>query len=272
MIRSWLRTDWAPGLLRSARARLLARWYNYLGRRLAGSPIVYLNYGFSYLGQPPEPELPHVDREMRHYSQLYDFVGRNTELVGKHVLEIGCGYGGGAAYLHRTFGIGRLFGLDQAESAVRTGHDRFSAPGVDFTVGKAESLPVLDEAFDAVVCVEASHCFPDLDRFLNETWRVLRRGGTLVLADYRTSPAMRDLEGQLHASRLRLLDAQDISPNVLMSIEETHRQRSEWIRQYGNLWSRPLMSQFAGVRGSLVHRMFESGWLVYKCFCLERSH
>lgn len=47
----------------------------------------------------------------------------------------------------------------------------------------AEALPFPDGAFDKVLCRVAPHHFPDVPRFLAESYRVLRPGGALVLCD-----------------------------------------------------------------------------------------
>ena len=43
--------------------------------------------------------------------------------------------------------------------------------------GDAQDLPFPDESFDAVINVEASHIYPNFERFLGEVARVLRPGG-----------------------------------------------------------------------------------------------
>lgn len=47
----------------------------------------------------------------------------------------------------------------------------------------AESLPFPDESFDLVTCRIAPHHFPDIARFLAESHRVLKPGGTFALVD-----------------------------------------------------------------------------------------
>lgn len=54
---------------------------------------------------------------------------------------------------------------------------------VSFVLADAESLPFLDESFDAVTCRMAAHHFPDPAKFISEVSRVLRPGGRFVLID-----------------------------------------------------------------------------------------
>jgi SAM-dependent methyltransferase len=46
-----------------------------------------------------------------------------------------------------------------------------------------EALPLVTEAYDAVIVAAALHYAVDLDRALAEVWRVLRRGGVVLIAD-----------------------------------------------------------------------------------------
>ncbi|WP_019421497.1 class I SAM-dependent methyltransferase [Paenibacillus sp. OSY-SE] len=54
---------------------------------------------------------------------------------------------------------------------------------VQFVQGDAERLPFSDCAFDMVTCRIAAHHFPDVLAFVQESWRVLRPGGSFLLID-----------------------------------------------------------------------------------------
>ena len=103
------------------------------------------------------------------------------------MLDIGCGRGGGAAFVFEHVGPRSLTGLDLAKTAIDNCRARYSRPGLAFVTGDGEALPFPDGAFDAIISVESSHCYPDMRRFLGEAHRVLRRGGLLLLADFRRS-------------------------------------------------------------------------------------
>jgi ubiquinone/menaquinone biosynthesis C-methylase UbiE len=69
--------------------------------------------------------------------------------------------------------------LKEAEGFIRSnGHEN-----VDFVQGDAENTPFSEEAFDVVTCRIAAHHFPDVDRFVREVFRVLKKGGLFVLVD-----------------------------------------------------------------------------------------
>jgi ubiquinone/menaquinone biosynthesis C-methylase UbiE len=52
-----------------------------------------------------------------------------------------------------------------------------------FLEGKVEQLPFLDESFNVVVTRRAAHHFNNKNEFLKEAYRVLKKGGTLGIAD-----------------------------------------------------------------------------------------
>jgi ubiquinone/menaquinone biosynthesis C-methylase UbiE len=57
------------------------------------------------------------------------------------------------------------------------------AANVTTAKADAEALPFPDDAFDLVTCRIAPHHFPDVARFVAESWRVLKPGGTFALVD-----------------------------------------------------------------------------------------
>ncbi|MCT2537536.1 class I SAM-dependent methyltransferase [Aquibacillus koreensis] len=62
--------------------------------------------------------------------------------------------------------------------ALECGHENIS-----FICGDAENMPFPDEQFDLVTCRIAAHHFPKISLFLQESYRVLKKGGTLILDD-----------------------------------------------------------------------------------------
>ena len=64
--------------------------------------------------------------------------------------------------------------------------------GIDLTprmieVANAKNLPFEENAFDAVICSNSFHHYPNPQKFFDSVQRVLRPGGRLILQDY-TAP------------------------------------------------------------------------------------
>jgi ubiquinone/menaquinone biosynthesis C-methylase UbiE len=251
---------------------MLGRWYGYLATMLVASPIVCLNYGYVPLRDGElELELQASQEPMRHYLQLYAHVAEALDWAGRDALEISCGYGGGAAFVHGRMRPRSYVAIDLTEAPLRAARQRFGASRLSFLTAKADSLGLASEAFDIVISVEASHCYPNMSRFVAEVTRVLRPGGKLVLADYRPVAVMSELKSALARSGLTLRGMADITANVLQSLDETDEQRRQWIARYGPIWLRPFMGQLAGVKGSIVYRGFHSGRLTYQRLLLEKA-
>lgn len=107
--------------------------------------------------------------------------------AGQHLLEVACGSGGPARYVARTTGC-RVTGIDSNEEGVATAVRLAAAAGeagrVAFRVADATgALPFDDDAFDALLCIDAMNHFPDRPAVLREWRRVLRPGGRALFTD-----------------------------------------------------------------------------------------
>ena len=109
------------------------------------------------------------------------------DLRGKEVLEVSCGHGGGASWITRTMQPAKYTGLDLNPAGIRFCQQRHKVDGLSFVQGDAQKLPFPDNSLDAVINVEASHCYPDFPGFLVEVARVLRPGGHFLYTDFRFS-------------------------------------------------------------------------------------
>lgn len=101
------------------------------------------------------------------------------------VLEIGFGPGVGIQLLAKSVSSGRVAGIDLSEVMVEQAKARNAAGirtgRVELRRGSAESLPFEDAIFDKVMAVNSMHLWPDAVAGLQETRRVLRPGGRIVL-------------------------------------------------------------------------------------------
>ncbi|WP_284645843.1 class I SAM-dependent methyltransferase [Paenibacillus silviterrae] len=81
--------------------------------------------------------------------------------------------------------VGYVFATDLTREmlAAAQKHVQAACGNVRFLTADAEKLPFLDESFDAVTCRIAAHHFPHAERFIQETARVLKPGGKLILID-----------------------------------------------------------------------------------------
>ncbi len=112
---------------------------------------------------------------------------RFPEGRGKDVLEIGVGMG--ADHLQWAQAEPRsLAGVDLTARAIAFTRARLSWHNLTskLSVGDAEHLPFPDDSFDLIYSWGVLHHTPDTRRAIQESWRVLRRGGTARVMIYHT--------------------------------------------------------------------------------------
>jgi len=231
----------------------------------------FRNYGYQPLAADEKPPvLEPADEVNRYCIQLYHHVTEPVDLAGRDVLEVSSGRGGGADYLHRYRQPRSLVGADLSSRTVKLCNHFYGSDTLSFVEADAESLPFEDSRFDAVVNVEASHCYGCMRAFLGEVKRVLRPGGHLLLADLRKSHEVEALQRDLAECGMSLLQQREITANVRRALELDTDHRLQAVGRFKYRSLRKLFRTFAGVTGSEVYRAFESGELVYQSFVLQK--
>ncbi|MBP3884602.1 MAG: methyltransferase domain-containing protein [Olsenella sp.] len=99
------------------------------------------------------------------------------------LLDVGCGTGPMVELLASEFPDRRYTGLDLTPRMIEVANAK-GIEGARFVVGDAEDLPFDDASFDAVICANSFHHYPNPQAFFDGVARVLRPGGRLVLRDY----------------------------------------------------------------------------------------
>jgi SAM-dependent methyltransferase len=252
--------------------------YEGVARRRGDVPTL-MNYGYAPV-EGFDEDL--ATQEERFGLQLYAVVAGAVDLANKDLLEVGCGQGGGSAFVFERFRPRSLTGLDMAKTAVQRCRSRYARPGLEFVVGDAEDLPFPDATFDAVLSVESSHCYPDVPQFLREVRRVLRRDGLLLLADLRqASPTsaseeasapqedMRRLSQELAEAGFETLEREDISKNVVRALQLDTPTRRARIERRAPKRLRGHALDFAAVEGSPMYKALAEGTWTYQRFVLR---
>ena len=191
---------------------------------------------------------------------------RQVRSQGRDVLEVGCGRGGGSAWIARTQGARSVTGVDLSSRAIALCKRLQCAPNLTFRRGDAEKLPFPNASFDVVVNVESCHHYPSLPTFFDEVERVLRPGGSFCVATYWDPPGLARFERALRDTSLELVRTADIAPRVMDSLRATDAMKTTVIRRHAPWWLRPLLNHFTAVEGSRLYRGFMDGSIAY-VFC-----
>jgi ubiquinone/menaquinone biosynthesis C-methylase UbiE len=245
-------------------------WYGMLEwyTRRRGAHFSMMNWGYDdgrVRVSPDEPE--------RFPLQLYHAALDGVPLDRRTVVDVSCGRGGGIAWVERTLRPGRAVGIDFTPGQValcEATHGR-SQPALEFRRGDAEQLPLPDASADVLLSVEASHCYADIRRFLDEARRVLRPGGVLCWADF-VSPEHGARLAAWSRERFEQVEERDITPCVLAAMEADGERRRALIERHAARLLRPLLLNFAAAdeRCDSVRR-FRSGRWVYFMRRLRRA-
>lgn len=245
-------------------------WYQYLTSRIGSNPVTFLNYGYV----PSEGEtlaLQPEDENNRTAIQLYHHVASGADLADKNVLEVSCGHGGGASFIKRYHKPKSYTAIDQNPKAIELNRKTHHALGIEFRVGDAQALDFPENHFDAVINVEASHCYPHQVAFFQSAYRVLKHGGHLLYADFRPPAASAQLDHDITIAGFNIKSKADITAQVLNALKRTNKKYHDLVRKISPKILLPAMKTFAAIEGSSVYNSFVNRERIYFSYCLVKE-
>lgn len=102
---------------------------------------------------------------------------RRLRTTPQTILDIGCGDGAFTRAISTVFPRTAVTAIDDVIGKP------FSSGNVSFKKGTAENLPFASESFDAAVAVLSLHHWDAKEKGIGDAFRVLKRGGTLIIGD-----------------------------------------------------------------------------------------
>jgi SAM-dependent methyltransferase len=250
---------------------LWRRWYQFLAGHHQTKDWSFMNYGYAPIrGHSDAVKLDETDEPNRYFIQLYHHVVSAVDLTSLDVLEIGSGRGGGASYIKRCLRPKTLTGVDFSDRAIQFCKRAHEVDGLSFIKGDAESLPFDAGRFDVVINIESSHCYGSMEAFLANVKRVLRHDGYLLYADLRNRNDVALLQRQMEQSGMKILKREDITSNVVRSLDLDNERKLLLIRAFFRKWLLKPFREFAGVKGSKIYAGFQSGTMVYLHYVLQK--
>jgi cyclopropane fatty-acyl-phospholipid synthase-like methyltransferase len=120
-------------------------------------------------------------------AELERFASQLTLGRDSRLLDVACGSGGPSLHLARAHGCD-VVGVELYEEAVQNGHRAALEAGLDararFVQADASKvLPFDDEAFDAILCIDAINHLANRPQVFADWARVLEPGGRLLFTD-----------------------------------------------------------------------------------------
>ncbi len=185
--------------------------------------LAFMNYG--YLASPPAPPHPPALAGAAVVwplaAAMYQRVAGAVDLSGADVLEVGCGRGGGAAYVARHLGPRAVVASDGCASNVMAARAAHALERLTFEHARAEALPFPDSAFDAVINIESCKYYRPLAAFVAGVHRLLRPGGKLLSAYFAEPPLLTAIRDAIVRGGFAVVDEEDMSVRVCAAIAQT---------------------------------------------------
>ena len=149
-----------------------------------------LNEEFTMLHFPMEGD--DTSSFIQSQKNLTDFcVSLIDSLQDKHALEIGCGNGVQAMYINSRYKPASMTGIDLDPENIKIAKNEMRIREIEnmrFFVDDAQKLEEIEtDSMDVVINIESAFHYPDKVAFLNQIGRVLKPGGTFVIADLLTT-------------------------------------------------------------------------------------
>lgn len=92
------------------------------------------------------------------------------------VADIGAGTGNYTYELAKQ-GL-KLLAVEPSETMIKQGKEHIN---IEWINGKAEQIPIEDKSVDGIICILATHHFDNLEKSLNEMYRILKSKGKMVV-------------------------------------------------------------------------------------------
>ncbi len=257
--------------------------YNKIYYEGSGFLFQTLNYGYAEVDSPEgigsKVNRNYPPQEIYGY-QLYSTVlSYETLHRDMEVLEVGCGTGYGLAEQAVANPEVGFIGLDLSRHSISRAESTFShLDNLEFIEGNAVNLLFEDNTFDLVLNIESSHCYIDLEKFFSEVERVLKPGGTFLVADFRQPVNYKSFLTKI--KRCFQLDEElDITDNVVRSLQKLTPYRKNLFNEYfkkrpfRNYFARNLLERFSGIEGTTTFERFQSGyWKYFLCVLKKSDH
>jgi len=229
----------------------------------------FINYG--YATEEDKNISISIDFIYKLQTNLYLFLMNHAKLDGKDVIEIGCGRGGGCSLLRSNYKPKRVVGVDISELNIKKCINNFNHQNIEFIKGDAEKQQFANKSFDVVINLESSHCYASKKNFFNNVSSILKPNGYFLYADiFHTGNVIFETERLLKESGLEIEKIEDISENVLLSLELFSKKRDDILKSSPILRLFNIHEKFAA-SDSINFIKFKSGQKKYLFYLLRKN-
>jgi ubiquinone/menaquinone biosynthesis C-methylase UbiE len=230
--------------------------------------VHFMNFGFS--DPNVKLTLDPSDEKNRYSIQLYKHLTDSVVLKDKDIVEIGSGRGGGLAYLAKSYSAKSIIGVDLDKNAVAFSNSHHNYDNLSFLCGNAQALQLKNDSCDILLNVESSHRYPEMDRFLSEVNRILRKGGYFLFTDFRYDYEWAETDELFKRYSLNKIAEEDITGRVVNALEANDSRSREIIKRLVPGFMQKVMLNFAGAIGSETYEYFSNRKYIYKSYVFQK--
>lgn len=233
-----------------------------------GEYSLFLNYGYASDNSPEyaQVEVPKHSLKKNSIKLILELIG-DCNLTGYEVLDVGCGRGGNALTIEQQFPVKQVTGIDLSGTAISFCQTNFHGEKLRFLEGDAENLPFPDSSFDAVVNIESSHAYPNIYKFYAGVSRVLKQQGYFLYTDALPHDEIENYVNFLQKLGFELELERDITPNVLLSLDESAIRYKEAFETNPDGVN---ISNFLALPGSDIYEALKKRQVLYKIFRFKK--
>ena len=118
-----------------------------------------------------------------HARKLYKPIIENLKNKNIHsILDLGCGTGALLKEIKELNIAEQLFGIDISPNMLEIAKNKLGSDAT-LILGDSERLPFEDSSFDAIVCNDSFHHYPQPDIVEKEVSRCLKQNGVFIIGD-----------------------------------------------------------------------------------------
>ena len=104
-----------------------------------------------------------------------------SDLTGKSILDLGCGYGENDTYFIEK-GAKYVMGIDISEHMIEIANKDYKLDNIDYKVLAMEDISKIDKKYDLVVSSLAFHYIKDYDKLVTDIYNLLNENGYLIFS------------------------------------------------------------------------------------------
>jgi SAM-dependent methyltransferase len=186
--------------------------------------IRFLNIG---LDIPPNiaPHLKTEDEKERLQYQMYYYVLHRLQVDNKHVVDMGCGLGGGCYYINKYLAPKSITGIDLLGVNIAFAKQLYNTSTIRFIKGDACHYTFNKASVDIIVDIENSHGYLYFNSYVNKAYAALKPGGYLTFADIRITAELAYLHQAFIDAGFNIITQEDITGHSVtaMDIDENRK-------------------------------------------------